>query len=99
MAYERAPYEALPLGCGPVAVSLLTGGQLVTVNRALADSGHDPADTRAGDLAAALEDLGGCAMWQIEHWDEWLAGPAVTEWLQTPNTTTPTTGDLCLRRL
>jgi hypothetical protein len=73
---------AASLACGPVAVALITGVHGSIVNRALAISGIDGESTAAGDLSAALEDLGGYALWQIEYWDEWLAGPSLAAWLK-----------------
>jgi hypothetical protein len=38
-------------GCGPVAVSLVTGMPVALVNRALFDCGHDSAATKPSNLA------------------------------------------------
>jgi hypothetical protein len=44
-------------GCGPVAVSLVTGMPVGLVNEALLDCGHDGAATKPSNLAGRAEGL------------------------------------------
>jgi hypothetical protein len=69
------------LGCGPVAVSLITGVPAEDVCKALAESGHDGRDgTKAEDLRKVFTHFEHM-MCPVKCWPERLSGPLVADWL------------------
>jgi hypothetical protein len=71
-------------GCGPIAVSLITGKPVEDICKALADAGHDGIKTTECDRGPVFSSFG-YRMEPIECWcdgEPALSGPTVLAWLR-----------------